>query len=52
MKLLDKLCNLLVLLNIPNTESGVRNILKDASDVALRMYKGLVVVVVLISISE
>ena len=32
-KFLDKLCNLLVLLNTPQTESGVRIILKDVSDV-------------------
>ena len=32
-KFLDKTRNLLVLLNIPHTESGVRSILKDASDV-------------------
>ena len=31
-KFLDKLCNLLVLLIIPQTESGVRSILKDARD--------------------
>ena len=30
---IDKLRNLLVLMNIPHTESGVRSILKDASDV-------------------
>ena len=29
---LDKLCNLLVLLNITNTEYGVRSILKDSND--------------------
>ena len=32
-KFLDKFRNLLVLLNIPQTESGVRSILKDESDV-------------------
>ena len=32
-KFLDKIRNLLLILNISNTESGVRSILKDASDV-------------------
>ena len=31
-KFLDKLRNLLVILNIPQTESGFRNIIKDMSD--------------------
>ena len=33
MKFIDKLRNLLVLLNIPKKEYGVISILKDASDV-------------------
>ena len=33
-KFIDKLWNILVLLNLPKTKSGIRSILKDASDIA------------------
>ena len=33
-KFLDEICNLLVLINRPTTESVIRSIFKDASDVA------------------